>query len=749
MIPKRSLLLLWGPSDIIYLRKRHVKLFCKHSSSTRLSNPVRIFDCCFGKLVVVLVGIVETVSAVIDRVPGLIKDSFLYVGSCFQLVIDAFIVGSLCTDGSKGLVYHNLYLGGKAGRGENVGFDLVRCYLFPSSIEGGTTEGVGLRVANSHTGNHRGDDFTLLETIRRFLVHGNYKPTIKDKDGKDVVITYDKFDENQKKMVSKNDKAKMVSYNALPRKEYERIFMCNTAQDIWNSLIITHQGNKQAKDNEIDLFVQKYKEFIISDDESIDCALSRFNTIITLLKALDESFSSHNHVRKFLKSLPTKWRPKVTAIEESKDLSKLSLDELIGNLKVYEVVLEKDLEEYAMAVRDFKKFFRRRGKFVRQPYDDKKNFRKAKEDKKEKEDRRCFKCGDPNHFISDFPKHSFGDQKAFVDWCWSDSGDDSKKEEICLIAQSNEVQSDTPYYSSSSLDNESRQDEYDKLCKISLRIININKHLKAKNESLKRDVCELKSKLEQLQRNKEISHEFESCGKLVIEISSLKLKLASFENSSSSLRKMVEMQKPSKDKYGLGYTEDIASTSNNKIKILGPQNDEMLSVEPATPVPSAREPACSDEQNRLSAAKTENAEKAKILGSNIVKKNDSVLITRKPTLSLPKSNKQPPILKLGQGHGKSRIQTPHKTAHGRPNVLYPKSNYHQVSWNYGTQQEQQFQPPMYNQWGPYPPFPYMGQPNVNLEPDEWIKDSGCTKHMTGNKDLFSSYKAMTKPRRKP
>ncbi|GJW90520.1 hypothetical protein Tco_0168073 [Tanacetum coccineum] len=116
----------------------------------------------------------------------------------------------------------------------------------------------------------------------------------------------------------------------------------------------------------------------------------RFNTIITSLKALDESFSSRNHVRKFLRALPTKWRPKVTAIEESNDLSTLPLDELIVNLKVYEVVLEKDSEiskgkkekykslalkarkfssdeevscsesddeEYAMAVRDFKKFF--------------------------------------------------------------------------------------------------------------------------------------------------------------------------------------------------------------------------------------------------------------------------------------------------------------------------------------------------------------------------------------------------------
>nr|GEW41942.1 UBN2 domain-containing protein [Tanacetum cinerariifolium]GEW88065.1 UBN2 domain-containing protein [Tanacetum cinerariifolium] len=78
-------------------------------------------------------------------------------------------------------------------------------------------------------------------------------------------------------------------------------------------------------------------------DEKVGEA-QRFNTIITSLKALDESFSSHNHVRKFLRALPTKWRPKVTTIEESKDLSTLPLDELIGNLKLYEVVLEKDSE---------------------------------------------------------------------------------------------------------------------------------------------------------------------------------------------------------------------------------------------------------------------------------------------------------------------------------------------------------------------------------------------------------------------
>nr|GEV73754.1 Gag-Pol polyprotein [Tanacetum cinerariifolium] len=89
-------------------------------------------------------------------------------------------------------------------------------------------------------------------------------------------------------------------------------------------------------------------------------------------------------------------RAKVMANEESKDLRSLSLDELIGNLNVYELIIKKDSkmvkgkkdqsrslalkakkessdednltfdskdEEYAMAMRDFKKFFKIQGRF--------------------------------------------------------------------------------------------------------------------------------------------------------------------------------------------------------------------------------------------------------------------------------------------------------------------------------------------------------------------------------------------------
>ncbi|GJY20552.1 hypothetical protein Tco_0393118 [Tanacetum coccineum] len=51
-------------------------------------------------------------------------------------------------------------------------FDLTKSDLFPSFVEDSIANGYGLRVADSHNGNHREDDFTPLETIRRFLEIG-------------------------------------------------------------------------------------------------------------------------------------------------------------------------------------------------------------------------------------------------------------------------------------------------------------------------------------------------------------------------------------------------------------------------------------------------------------------------------------------------------------------------------------------------------------------------------------------------
>ncbi|GKF06551.1 zf-CCHC domain-containing protein, partial [Tanacetum coccineum] len=105
-------------------------------------------------------------------------------------------------------------------------------------------------------------------------------------------------------------------------------------------------------------------------------------------------------------------------------------------------------EEYAMAVRDFKKFFKRRGRFVRKPWNNKKTFQRSRDDKNSKSDRKFFRCGNPNHLIRECPKPPKDmNQRAFVGGSWSDSGeeDDEKvKNETCLVAHaSSEVCSES------------------------------------------------------------------------------------------------------------------------------------------------------------------------------------------------------------------------------------------------------------------------------------------------------------------
>nr|GEV15057.1 hypothetical protein [Tanacetum cinerariifolium] len=131
---------------------------------------------------------------------------------------------------------------------------------------------------------------------------------------------YKLLEDDQKKKLGKNNEAKMTVYNALPRKEYKRVFTCKTAKEVWHTLIITPQGNSQVKNFKIDLLTQEYKN----------------------LKSLDPDYSRKNHVRKFLCALPLKWRAKVMDIKEAKDLATLPLDELIKNIIFYEMVMDND-----------------------------------------------------------------------------------------------------------------------------------------------------------------------------------------------------------------------------------------------------------------------------------------------------------------------------------------------------------------------------------------------------------------------
>ena len=131
----------------------------------------------------------------------------------------------------------------------------------------------------------------------------------------------------------------------MDRNEYNRICQCKSTKEIWRLLEITHEGTNQVKESKINILVHNYELFSMKETETIVEMITRFTEIVNGLEALGRVINESEKVMKILRSLPSKWHTKVTAIQEAKDLTKLPMKELLGSLMTYEISLTKQLQE--------------------------------------------------------------------------------------------------------------------------------------------------------------------------------------------------------------------------------------------------------------------------------------------------------------------------------------------------------------------------------------------------------------------
>ena len=79
----------------------------------------------------------------------------------------------------------------------------------------------------------------------------------------------------------------------------------------------------------------------MEDDESFNKFYAKLKDIVNSAFNLGETISEPKIVRKVLRSLPERFHAKITAIEESKDIDKIPLTKLVGNLQTYELGLTR------------------------------------------------------------------------------------------------------------------------------------------------------------------------------------------------------------------------------------------------------------------------------------------------------------------------------------------------------------------------------------------------------------------------
>jgi hypothetical protein len=136
-----------------------------------------------------------------------------------------------------------------------------------------------------------------------------------------------------------NDKALHALCQALSPSEFARISNSEFAKKAWQILETTYEGTKLVKSTKLQMLISKFEEIKMLEDETFGEFYSKISDLRNQMVSLGKTVLDVKLIRKILRSLPERFRMKVTTIEESKDLEEIKIEELVGSLQTYELSL--------------------------------------------------------------------------------------------------------------------------------------------------------------------------------------------------------------------------------------------------------------------------------------------------------------------------------------------------------------------------------------------------------------------------
>ncbi|XP_024200625.1 uncharacterized protein LOC112203962 [Rosa chinensis] len=372
-------------------------------------------------------------------------------------------------------------------------------------------------------------------------------------------------------------KAKNSIFTALSEREKLRISHCDTVKQAWDLLQTTYEGNKKVRAQKLQGLIYEFETMTMRDDETVDDFHGRILKITGQCRSLGAPFDEDKVVKKILKALSEKFHSKVTSIEDFFDIDEYPLDELIGNLKTYELRLklekkskgvafkavkgkeeEDELLDLALLTKEFKKFLRNKSSsqsfnapkknFVNNDNNVKGNFGANKSGKI-----KCYECGGYGHISTDCGnrKHGNSNNKSLLS-TWSD--DEHQEVENVAFVSSLSLESES--------DEEFSDDETNVRCK---QLYKASKATLIKNASLEDEIMLLKAKNEKLELK---------------ELKSTQEKFTKFEISSTTASRLFSSGKAHHDTLGLGYYGE----SSKGTHFVRESNSEVEKSDPTTQV---------------------------------------------------------------------------------------------------------------------------------------------------------------------
>ena len=165
------------------------------------------------------------------------------------------------------------------------------------------------------------------------------------------------WDDAKIKATNFNNRALNSLFSTVTNEEFKKISSTETTKEAWTILQATYEGTKAVEDSKLQRLTTSFEEIKMEEDESFDEFYAKLKDIVNSTFNLGETIPEPKIVKKVLRSLPERFHIKITTIEESKDIDKIPLTKLVGNLQTYELGLiriKKSSKGRSMALKAMK-----------------------------------------------------------------------------------------------------------------------------------------------------------------------------------------------------------------------------------------------------------------------------------------------------------------------------------------------------------------------------------------------------------
>jgi hypothetical protein len=144
------------------------------------------------------------------------------------------------------------------------------------------------------------------------------------------------------KLGQKNSKATNALLNGLNETISTKVAHCKSAKEIWYKLRNIYEGDSKFKEAKLQTYRGQFEHVKMKEDENIAAYFLRVDETVNAIIGLGEEIEESVIVQKVLGSLPMRFDPKISSLEERSGLNSVIMDELHGIFTTYEMRTEQE-----------------------------------------------------------------------------------------------------------------------------------------------------------------------------------------------------------------------------------------------------------------------------------------------------------------------------------------------------------------------------------------------------------------------